>query len=223
MQNSPTRENKIPSLIYYQKPCIGNERGVRSHPPVQLTFPGGGFSLGVTIKETRNNPDSGRDNTYAVLASAPEKTPADLAPLRGLQLSFLVLAAFNLILSCVMYANAETVDASKVSEPLSPSMGIFQMGAEDRRYIEDVSFAFTIIRILLGSIFVACESSLGVSAFAMSTLLNFLLGTSSLPYFAYSVRYIFDMFMLYIALVFRTRIMTTFLPLHLRSSPAALL
>jgi len=37
------------------------------------------------------------------------------------------------------------------------------------------------------------------------------LGTSSLPYFMYSFRYLFDLVMLYMGLVVRSRLMVTFL------------
>jgi hypothetical protein len=211
----------MPSLVYYQKPCIGNERGVRTSPPAQLIFPGGGFGLGIPPKETPDATAAAaqRDENFAVLVSAPEKTPADMLMLRGLQATFLILAAFNLILTCLMYFDPKRTDTSKVTPRASPELDVFQEVPEDRRYIEDVDFAFTVIILVIGSASVIWESALGVSAYCLATILNFMLGTSALPYFTYSTRYIFDMFMLYIALVLRTRLTFTILPLHLRTAP----
>ena len=236
--SSNVDDKNVPNLIYYQKPCIGNERGSRTAPPVQLIFPEGGFSLGIPVKESINTATitpQERDNTFAVLASGPERSDTDLKQIYGLQLTFLVLAIFNIVISSALYFNAPIVDTSKVSPSLSPSIG-FNVGAElivewralticiqlvrnNRREIENVDYAFTMIIIIMGSLAVIFETALGISAYCLAILLNFLLGTSSLPYFTYSVRYIFDMFMLYIALVLRTRLMYTFLPLELHPTP----
>jgi hypothetical protein len=211
----------MPSLVYYQKPCIGNERGVRATPPTQLIFPGGGFGLGIPTKETTSaaTPAGERDENFAVLASAPERTLADMSTLRGLQATFLVLAAFNLILTSLMYFDPKRADTSKVTPRASPALDVFQEVPAERRNIEDVDYAFTVIIFILGSASVIWESALGVSAYCLATILNFMLGTSALPYFVYSTRYIFDMFMLYIGLVLRTRLTYTILPLHLRIAP----
>lgn len=212
------------SLIYYQKPCIGSERGVRSSPPIQLLFPGGAFGLGVPIKTAAEQPINidERDRNFAVLASGPERTASDLIPLRGLQVTFLVLAAFNLIITSELYFDADAVDTSKVVAPSTAKLGIFDSVSRDRRSIEDVSYAFTIIVLVLGCTSVSFESALGVSAYCLAVLLNFMLGTSALPYFVYSFRYIFDLVMLYVALVIRTRLTYTFLPLQMRLHPPAL-
>lgn len=215
-------DKHVPNLIYYQKPCIGNERGSRTAPPVQLIFPEGGFSLGIPVKESINTATvtpQERDNTFAVLASGPERSDTDLKQIYGLQLTFLVLAIFNIVISSALYFNAPIVDTSKVSPSLSPSVDTFQLVPNNRREIENVDYAFTMIIIIMGSLAVIFETALGISAYCLAILLNFLLGTSSLPYFTYSVRYIFDMFMLYIALVLRTRLMYTFLPLELHPTP----
>ena len=220
--SSNVDDKNVPNLIYYQKPCIGNERGSRTAPPVQLIFPEGGFSLGIPVKESINTATitpQERDNTFAVLASGPERSDTDLKQIYGLQLTFLVLAIFNIVISSALYFNAPIVDTSKVSPSLSPSVDTFQLVRNNRREIENVDYAFTMIIIIMGSLAVIFETALGISAYCLAILLNFLLGTSSLPYFTYSVRYIFDMFMLYIALVLRTRLMYTFLPLELHPTP----
>lgn len=208
------------SLIYYQKPCIGNERGARTIPPVQLIFPGGGFGLGVSAKEpTQNGNAQDRDRGFAVLASGPERTPADVFPLRGLQATFLILAFFNVVITSIMYFNANRVDTSSVAPNTTPWVSMFESVPSNRRSIEESSYALSMVVIGIGSVSVVLESAVGVSAYCLATLLNFLLGTSALPYFVYSFRYIFDLVMLYFALVLRTRLMYTFLPLYSRPVP----
>jgi hypothetical protein len=205
------------SLVYYQKPCIGDERGVRTAPPVQLVFPGGGFGLGIPVKDADEVLHRGATNNFAVLASAPERASHDLTPLRGLQATFVVLAIVNLTITSAIYFNADSSDTSRVSPELSPTVGAFEEVSSNRRPVEDVDYAFTVIILVLGTMSAILESGLGVSAYCLATLLNFILGTSALPYFVYSTRYILDMFMLYFALVLRSRLICSFLPLHLRS------
>lgn len=211
------------SLIYYQKPCIGNERGVRVIPPVQLVFPGGGFGLGVSAKEPSliNGNVQDRDRGFAVLASGPERTAADVFPLRGLQATFLILAFFNVVITSILYFNANRVDTSSVAPNTTPWVSMFESVPSHRRGIEESSYALSMVVIGIGSVSVVLESAVGVSAYCLATLLNFILGTSALPYFVYSFRYIFDLVMLYFALVLRTRLMFTFLPLYSRPVPPA--
>lgn len=207
------------SLTYYQKPCIGEERGVRSPPPVHLVFPGGGFGLGIPVKDPAETAQRVNTNNFAVLASAPERFPHDITPLRGLQVTFLVLAIFNLVITSMLYFDAAYADTSKVAPKLGGLPSTFQEVSTHRRSVESVDYAFTIIILVIGSVSVIMESAMGVSAYCLATLLNFFLGTSALPYFTYSSRYIFDMFMLYIAMVLRSRLICTFLPLSLSTAP----
>ena len=210
-------EAEINTLIYYQKPCIGNEQTSRSVTPIQLLFPNG-FGLGIPVKESTVNPLSAQetDRNFGVLASGPERTNADRLPLRGLQATFLVLAAFNIVITSLLMFDADNVDTGKVMSKTAPLTRIFDAVSSERRNVENVNYAFSIVIILIGSISVLFENCLGVSAYCLATLLNFLLGTSALPYFVYSFRYIFDLTMLYIALVLRSRLMFTFLPLQTR-------
>lgn len=213
------KQNAKQSLIYYQKPCIGNDRGVRSTPPVQLVFPGGGFGLGVSGKSAPDANNVDNDRGYAVLASGPERTSADLLSLRGLQITFLVLAFFNLVITTCLYYNASTADTSSVSKNTSPTTGVFDDVDGNRREVERANYALSILVLSIGCISVMAESAVGVSSYCLAVLLNFILGTSALPYFVYSFRYIFDLVMLYFALVLRTRLTYTFLPLYARTTP----
>jgi hypothetical protein len=224
MSSAPTQPKSeiSTSLIYYQKPTIGNERGIRSPPPVQLAFPGHGFGLGIPVKEVNDSAadQSARENSFGILASGPENTGADLEYFRALQTIFIVLGLFNIVISGLLIGNADVVDVSKVVAKTSPSPEWFQAVPENRRRIENVDFAFSIIIILFGMASVLMKSCLGVSAYCLATLLNFLLGTSALPYFMYSFHYILDFAMLYAALLLRARLMFTFLPLNFRLQPS---
>ena len=78
---------------------------------------------------------------------------------------------------------------------------------------ETLNFAATLVILVVGIASTLFEVVLGLSAFAFALALNFLLGTSSLPYFVYSFRYVPDIFLIYLALVLRSKLQCTFLPL----------
>jgi hypothetical protein len=205
------------TLMYFQKPSIGSEVTPqhRTTPPVQVIFPGGGFGLGIPMK-----PDTlvraaahDLDRRFAVLVSGPERTQADRDSLLGLKATFIVLALFNLVITGLLFADADVADTSKVVGQTSSMPGVFEQVSSTRRPVENTNFAFTIIILLVGSLGAVAESALLVSAYCLGVVLNFLLGTYALPYFIYSSRYVLDVAMLYIGLVIRSRIMFTFLPI----------
>jgi hypothetical protein len=204
----------VKPIKYYQKPVIGNDTS-SNVPPIQLVFQGGGFGLGVAAKE-HNVVDPAVNREYPVILSGPEFSDWDELEKRGLQLTFLVLAVVNLVVTCLMFIRADTVDPSKVEPSVSSLPEAFELVASLRRQIEVNNFAFVILTLLIGTSSVLLDIPLGISAYAFSVVLNFLLGTSALPYFVYSLRYILDVFMLYIALVHRSRLTYTFLPVRVR-------
>jgi hypothetical protein len=181
-----------------------------------------------------------RDRRFAVLVSGPERTRADRLPLDGLKMTFVVLACFNLVITSLLFVDADVADTSKVVLILlltlililirilirililililkvvgeGGSPGIFEAVSNVRRNVETTNFAFTVIMLIVGSLGVVLESALCVSAYCLGVVLNFLLGTYALPYFVYTARYVLDIAMLYIGLVIRSRIVFTFLPI----------
>mmetsp|Transcript_30940 Transcript_30940/g.52317 ORF Transcript_30940/g.52317 Transcript_30940/m.52317 type:complete len:221 (-) Transcript_30940:34-696(-) len=204
------------TLVYYQKPTIGTESGYRSAPPIQIIYPSGGFGLGIPPKEERPNRPNLQDRArhFSVLASGPERAEADILQLRGLQITFIILAVCNVIVTTLLIVDADVTDTSKVVQQVSPTTRIFEEVSSGRRSIEMVNYAYTVVLLVLGSIGCIAENALLLSGYSLGIVLNFILGTSALPYFVYSVRYILDVAMLYIALVLRSRCVYTVLPLH---------
>jgi hypothetical protein len=201
-------------LIYYQKPAIGNDNGRDAVPPAQVIFPSGGFSIAVTAKQSEND-EQQRGDGNGTLASAPSNSQIDISERFGLRIAFALMGILNIVLTALMYRHAHTVDVTKVEFPRSGLPAPFEIVARERSYIENVNFAFTIFLMSLGIISVIFENTSGLSAYCLGIVVNFFLGTYSLPYFFYSLRYILDIFMLYCGLVLRSRYMYSFLPLHL--------
>jgi hypothetical protein len=219
-------------LTYYQKPLIGNERLGQApqehYPPVQLLFPTGGFSIGVIPKtENRdaNAAAAAADDTdgysFVIVTSPPMSEDTDNVERLWLKVAFCCLAIVNIIITSLMFFRAEYVDTSKV-QIADPNHGgypqIFERVSEDRRYIESINYGFTVAVLFVGTVSVIFENALGISAYCLAVVLNFMLGTYSLPLFVYAYRYLLDVFALYLALVFRTRLTCTFLPLHIHRS-----
>lgn len=170
--------------------------------------------------------------------SMAEYSEDDAAYRRGITFIFLALFIVNLVLTASLYANVSVLDLSKV-EPyegmitvcgnryplLHPPyhfvllpLGIpFYFGkvAETRTYQENLSFGFTIIILIIGAIAALAENPTLISAFCYALIMNFILGTQSLPSYAYSMRYILDIFMIYLGLVLRLKCNTSFLPVHM--------
>lgn len=208
-------EVTVNPLVYYQKPAIGNE-GTDDVPPVQIIFPTGGFGIGLAGKNSEGVGSEQRPTQqYGTLASPPNYSNLDLAEKQAIATGFLVVAVINIILTSLMFHYAKDVDLSKVQAAVSPLQGVFQRIPLHRRPIEVINFSFTIILLVLGVVSVITESTIGLSGYALGICLNFILGTSSLPYFAYALRYLLDVYMLYLGLVYRSRLMCAFLPLHL--------
>ncbi len=205
-------------IVYFQKPIIGNTGGV-DVPPLQLVFQKGGFGLGVAVKEQIDN-EEGATGNFPVIASGPEFSLLDKMEKYGIKLAFIVLAIINLVVTSMMFFRADTLDPSKVEYSTGSLPGVFEIVSSERRGVELGNYAFVVITLFIGSVSVLFDIPLGVSAYALSVMLNFILGTSALPLFIYCTRYVFDAFMLYFALVYRSKLVYIFLPAHVASRAA---
>lgn len=204
-------------IVYFQKPVIGDVVTGDPLPPIQIVFPNGNFGLGIPVREQHDNARDNQGN-YPVVSSATENSENDRYEIAGLKYSFIVLAAFNLVVTGLMYAHADSTDTSKVEESTGNFPTVFEVVPSERSYTEQANFGFFLISLVLGVVSAFFEIPLGLSAYALYVVVNFLLGTSALPYFLYSLRYIFDLFMMYTGLVLRSRLVYTFLPVHLHRS-----
>lgn len=214
----------VRNLVHYQKPTIGSfssNRNPTHAAPVQVIFPSGGFGIGMPWKDESAEQLLSRDQSIlnAVLASGPDESDPDQLSFRSLQIAFYTLGLLNIAITSYLFFRADVIDFSSVEVRLRSMPQVFGVTASERRPVEELNYGFTVALIAFGCASVLFRSSVGISAYCLSVVLNFLLGTSSLPYFMYSFRYLFDVVMLYIALVIRSRLMVTFLPLPAQTTP----
>ena len=107
------------------------------------------------------------------------------------------------------------IDSSLVEQYSSFGVpSVFSKISHDRRSIENINFAFIIVTLVVGIFSVVFENTLGISAYSISVVLNFVLGTSALLCFTFSLRYFFDLCLLYFALVMRSKLVFTFFPIQ---------
>ena len=81
--------------------------------PLQIVFPSGNCGIGIPFVPQLNENDIQR-NDVAIVASNPENLDEDRNYRRGVCLIFLCVALVNLIITCLLFANADVVDSSKV-------------------------------------------------------------------------------------------------------------
>lgn len=210
---------EVGRLLYYQKPAIGQSSQdpnaeLNTHP-IQIVFPSGTFGVGIPISSKSEN----RDDTTNIgaIMSIPEDDPVDKFYRRGIVAIFLVSFIVNIVITGLLYANATTADQSK-AEKVSGIAFTFGEVAPHRTSRENMSFALTIIILLIGASGSILENPTLLSIFSYGVLMNFILGTQALPYYLYSFRYALDFFMLYVALVLRLKCNVVFLPIHIHGS-----
>lgn len=226
------RDVFVPPMLFFKKPSIGlygkaNAKGDDQSydDPLQISFPSGGYGMGINTSVTRrpqNNEDSLGDTV--MIASEPENFDVDILERRGIIYSFVCIALINLIVTIYLYSGASTIDPSKVVAPGGGDMDsipfkgapfVFEEVSVDRRPIENASYTCIIVATILGTVSALFESPLGLSCYALVTTLNFLLGTSALPYFFFAFRYVFDLWLLYLALQLRSKVTMNFLNMRI--------
>lgn len=234
MSARPVKNILLPPMLYFQKPklgplgrSVGGSSSVNtSKNPLQVAFPSGGFGLGLPNSQTHRPEAHAEDSDEVFVASEPENFDIDILERRYIIYSFIALGMVNLIITSVMYNSASTFNSSNVVPAKLPDMPMdddapflgahfmFQEVPLERRPIESTYYTFLILATILGMLSALVESPLGLSAYALTVPLNFLLGTSALPYFLFSLRYVFDLWMLYAALVLRSKLCMNFLNMH---------
>jgi hypothetical protein len=219
--NDDSDSISLKSFLYYQKPLIGvsSNDGTNS-VPIQIIYPSGEVGIGVPINDSSsNNNDSNRNRGLqrVTIASGPEDGSIDQFYRRALVIGFVFFAFINFIITILLYAKATTADPSKVEFPSTTNNphenppNDFQAISIQRRYIEKVNFAFTLIIIMIGTLSSIFQNVLGLSAYSLAITLNFILSPTALPYFVYSARFILDFIMLYIALLLRSKLVFSYL------------
>lgn len=202
-------------MIFFQKPILGPTglKSNRGNEPLQVSFPSGSIGLGIPAV----SPDraEGSDSTIVIIASGPEESMMDIRERRIIIFTYLLLCAVNIILTFLMYFEAKMIDLTKLDATNSLS-NVYQELPPNRPFIERINFGFTIFILIYGAVSVINENPLGISIYAFSITLNFLLGLSAIPYFIYSLRYFLDTWMLYLALVLRSKLVLSFLHFNVR-------
>jgi hypothetical protein len=205
----------LKKVTFFQKPLLGGNLREQSSEPLQLVYPTGNLGMGLPVNSRLVDADINRTGTVALI-SPPEYESADISYNNSILGLLLLVALVNLILTSLLYQNASVADSSKV-ENFHGSEFDFGRVPINRSYKENVHFGFTILLILLGAIAGMLRSPLGLTLYSYAIVVNFVLGTQDLPYFLYSVRYLFDLFMLYLALILRTKFTPAFLPIYVQS------
>lgn len=207
-------DGSIHPFVYYQKPVIGADTA-EDVVPIQTVFPSGGFAIGVPVKFSDAAVATEERDSLGIIASAPLNHGIDVHQKQTLAFAFLAVALVNLVVTILMFSRATEVDLSKVEPGRGPLPTIFEKLSSTRTEIQSVNYGCILFIILLGSGAVLTENALGLSMYALAVAVNFFLGTYSLPYFLYSFRYLLDFAMLYLALLLRSRLTYTYLPIHL--------
>jgi len=207
-------------MQFFQKPVMGPVLGnqqKKKPSPVQLAFASGNFGLGLPVKSSNDDDDLDNSSDVCVVCSEPESFLIDILERRSLIFTFVVVGIFNLVITCSMYAYADTTDISRVVDSIDSNelTHVFQSVASTRRPIEQTSMFFLTFFTVLGIFSALLESALGLSAYSLYVTVNFLLGVSAIPSFVFGFRYLFDVWMLYLALVLRSKLTMTFLQLNM--------
>jgi hypothetical protein len=216
-ESSDNKRLPLSELLYYQKPNLGPVRRGTQKQPLQVTFPSGAYGIAIPSNVIASSEDS-VPNDSVVIASESENDEWDIRERRWITAALLCVALVNLIITSLMFQDAHMVNPSNVveSDDANPLPLPFEVVPETRRYIENVFFAFLILSIIGGSVSAVMENVLGLSAYGLSVVIMYFCGTSAMPNFVFSFRSIFDIWMLYLALVLRSKLIFNLLPLRIR-------
>jgi len=207
-------------MMFFQKPVLGPtglSQG-RGKEPLHVSFPSGSIGLGIhaPIPESVANDPAGE--TSVIVASGPEESMMDIRERRIIITTFLLLCIINIVFTCFLYFDANNMDLTLLNvAPSNTGMPApFGKIPEKRSFLERVNFGFLLFIMIYGGVSVAYENPLGISIYALSISLNFILGLSAMPYFLYAMRLFLDTWMVYLALVLRSKLVLSFLPFYLR-------
>jgi hypothetical protein len=205
-------------MVYYHKPSIGDQPDRDGVTPVHVIFPSGGISIALSSKP-RGADDHSNNDGAATIASGPSDAAIDKRERFFLRLSFVLIGILNIVITSLLFQHAHIVDTSLVE---APQNGGIQSSLTrvplNRTYSEQVNFGFLITFLVIGMSGAIFENTTALSMYALGIVSNFVLGSYSLPYFAFSLRYVLDIFMLYCGLILRSRYMYSFLPLYLQTN-----
>ena len=219
---SERRRLPLPEFLYYQKPSLGQKNGRRDNKlrnqPLQVTFPSGAVGIALPSSAVSNDTNNENENTVVVV-SETENDNIDITERRWITMGFLALALVNLIITSLMFQYADTTDASAVVEPSNYGSKAlpqpFESVRSTRTSAENTYFTFIVLSIICGSLAAAFQSALGLSIYSLTIAIAYIFGTAAQPYFVFTFRSLFDIWMLYMALVLRSKLLFTVLPMRI--------
>lgn len=208
----------LSELLYYQKPTLGPVRSrTAQKQPLQVTFPSGAYGIAIPSNVIAASEDA-VPNDSVVIASESENDEWDIRERRWITAALLCVALVNLIITSLMFQNAHLTNPSNVveSDDANSLPFPFEVVPTTRRPIENMFFAFLILSIIGGSVSAVFENVLGLSAYGLTVVIMYFCGTAAMPNFVFSFRSVFDIWMLYLALVLRSKLIFNLLPLRIR-------
>ena len=109
----------INSLQYFSKPTLGHDNAAEA-VPLQLVHPNGCIQLGLIEKDiSPNRTRVDFNNPVVVVSNSNEKFANDMKVKDAIALGLVVFGILNIILTCLLFSNAEVVDPSKVVHEFS--------------------------------------------------------------------------------------------------------
>ncbi len=221
---SERRRLPLPELLYYQKPSLGrnnNKRDGKSRKqPLQVNFPSGAVGIALPSSATSTNTNNDNEDSV-VIVSETENDNVDVTERRWITMGFLALALVNLIITSLMFQYADTTDVSAVVKPSNYGVEALPQPFEEirstRNSTENTYFTFIVLSIICGSLAATFQSALGLSVYGLTVAIMYIFGTAAQPYFVFSFRSFFDIWMLYMALVLRSKLLFTVLPMRIRT------
>ena len=116
----PLHENltiEIGKLLYFQKPVLGNTSRLAqpdTNLPIQIIFPSGNFGIGIPLNQREELRANFRRSDVTAVMSISEDTEQDILYRRGIVFIFLAVVLVNFVITCLLYANVNVLDLSKV-------------------------------------------------------------------------------------------------------------
>ena len=235
------KAKQMAQKIFELHPLSYHKKSVRSaldetdggEIPLQIMFPAGLMGIAMPISRAgglnggdgrgNNASQNGNDNNneagarrnfeFVAVAAPPESEIADKLKRARLTIVFEVLIFVNLVITGLLFSNADVTDLTKVEKDAGSLPKDFTVVSDTRRGVENSLFAFTILTLLLGGAGAAFGSPFCLWLFNMITIMNAVLGVSAFPNFSYSLRYILDALLVNMGMKLQNMVEITVLPI----------
>lgn len=136
-----------------------------------------------------------------------------------LYISFVFIAVLNIVVTSILFFEADAVDLSKVDMQVFSSTvpAAFSRISSSRRYSEFLFFGATILSQFISILSVIYESPFLLALYSLLTVVVLFWGAVSVPYFLYFFRLLIDIIGLFIAFMIRARFIVNYAVINLRN------